>query len=189
MNEFENDLNNFVEKIENGEVAPKEPDSTPLVGNSSVADDEDELSITGVDHSKVGTDVSTNDSAQYYRSIIAEKLEKVKDIDSKEYDARVEKLANDIKNYKMDLIKKNGFTAEEADEAARNRAARVAVESANQFFEANPQLAIVRVDKTNTDKLNFTEEEKQKIVSCGCDVIQGYLLFVLLKLKIRAFQP
>ena len=164
MNEFENDLNNFVEKIENGEVAPKEPDSTPLVGNSSVADDEDELSITGVDHSKVGTDVSTNDSAQYYRSIIAEKLEKVKDIDSKEYDARVEKLANDIKNYKMDLIKKNGFTAEEADEAAKSRATRVAVESANQFFEANPQLAIVRVDKTNTDKLNFTEEEKQKIV-------------------------
>lgn len=162
MNEFENEFNNFVEKIENGEVAANNPETAPKVGNSS--DDDDELVIAGVDNSKVGTEAETTDSDQYYRSIISEKLEKVKEADSKEYDERVEKLAADIKKYKMDLITKNGLTAEEAEEAARNRAARVAVESANQYFEANPQLAIVRIDKTKSDSLNFTPEEKEKIV-------------------------
>lgn len=164
MNEFDNELNTFVEKIENGEVAPKDPNSVPLVGNTSKPDDDDELSITGVDHEKVGTEVTSSDASSYYRDIVAEKLSKVKDIDSKAYDERVTKLASDIEKYKKELITKNGLTPEEADAAAKNRAARLAVESANQFFEANPQLAIVRVDKTKSEDLNFTEAEKAKLI-------------------------
>ena len=162
MNEFDNELNKFVEKIENGEVQPKDPASTPLVGNSST-DDEDELAIAGVDMTKVGTEETATDSDTYYKNIIAEKLEKVKESNPKEYDARIDKLAKDIHDYKMDLIKKNGLTPAEADEAAKNRAARIAVESANQYFEANPELAIVRIDKTRSDNLQFTEQEKEKI--------------------------
>lgn len=164
--EYQDEFNNFVEQIENGNVTPKSPDSVPLVGNTTKEqnnDDEDELAITGVDHSKVGTTVD-KDASEYYRDIVAEKLSKVKDIDANAYDERVNKLAGDIEKYKKELITKNGFTEEEANEAAKSRAARLAADSANQFFEANPQLAIVRVDKTNTDNLNFTEEEKQKLV-------------------------
>lgn len=68
-----------------------------------------------------------------------------------------------INNYRKSLIIRSGFTIDEADEAARNRAKKTAQEANTKYITENPKLGIIEVNKKDADKLEFTEEEKDKM--------------------------
>lgn len=60
----------------------------------------------------------------------------------------------------------DGFSPEEAEEAAKNRFNKTLKEEDTKYAEENPELGIVRVDKTETavDDLALTPEEHEKLV-------------------------
>ncbi len=171
-----NELNDFAAMMESGKansdiVAEGSTNENIAVTNATsnpapvvvADDDEDDVVIAGIDASKVGTTTEHKNSDDYYKAIIEDKLKNVKTADNEFFNEKVAKLAADMENYKKELVQKYGYTPEEAENATKNRAGRLAAEAADAYFEDHPQIAIVRIDKENADKLDFTEEEKAKI--------------------------
>lgn len=92
-----------------------------------------------------------------------EAVDKVSEMPS---DARTEflsKLVPQIKDYRKDLVTKYGYTPEEADEAAKNRASRLADEEYTSYKENHPDSVVVEIDKSQEEALEFTDDELNKI--------------------------
>jgi hypothetical protein len=98
-----------------------------------------------------------------YNQLISEQMADMANKNPGEYDTKAKELLEKIMAYRKKLIIENGFTTEEADAAARNRTKKQATEMNTQFIKDNPDLAVVKIDKTNVDKVEFTEEEKKKL--------------------------
>lgn len=72
---------------------------------------------------------------------------------------------NKMTAYKKKLILE-GFTPEEAEEAAKNWAKKTATSEDTDYAEKNPEIGVVKIDKTDTAKedLKLTPEEHEKLV-------------------------
>lgn len=68
-----------------------------------------------------------------------------------------------IKEYQKELITKHGFTPEEAFQAARSRATKLATDEHDQFMKENPNGVIITIDKSQEDKVQFSDEELGKM--------------------------
>lgn len=87
-----------------------------------------------------------------------------KDISNNEIRMKFASLLHaDTDKYRKQLIIDNGFTPEEAADAAWNRLNRVAKTETAKYLEENPNLGIITIDKSQEAQLEFTEEEKAKI--------------------------
>lgn len=69
----------------------------------------------------------------------------------------------EIQNYQKELVTKYGYTPDEAMQAARSRATKMALEELKKYQEEHPNGAIITIDKAAADKVEFTEEEKAKM--------------------------
>ena len=76
----------------------------------------------------------------------------------------IKKLQDDIRAYRKNIILRSGLTMEEADEASMNRLQVMAEKESSAYLEKHPRTGIVEIDKKNEDKVNFTPEEKEKLV-------------------------
>ena len=74
-------------------------------------------------------------------------------------------LLNDKSKYVKQLIM-NGFTPDEAEEAAVNRFKKEIISQDEEYAKKNPDIGIIRMDKTDTavEDLKLTPEEHEKLV-------------------------
>lgn len=86
------------------------------------------------------------------------------DLDGDTFNHQSISLRNELEDYRKNLIINNGLTPEEATKAVFNRAKLKGGDINNKYLEDNPTLGIVTVNKEDSDKLEFTEEEKSKLV-------------------------
>lgn len=100
---------------------------------------------------------------QSYQKIIESQMKDVKDGNLDEFNNRSAALISEVAAYRKNLMIRDGFTAEEADTAARNRMRNKATEINNKYLEDHPNLAIVKIDKTQSDSVEFTPEERAKM--------------------------
>lgn len=85
------------------------------------------------------------------------------DVDPETFQATTEKIRMEIEKYRKGLIINHGMTFEEADKAAKARALKLASDENTAYLEKHPKVGIIEIDKTNQDKIEFTEEEREKI--------------------------
>ena len=100
-----------------------------------------------------------------YQKIIDEQMKDIKIDDPSEFSNRSNILISEIAAYRKNLMIRDGFTAEEADIAARNRIRNKATEINNKYREDHPDVAIVKIDKSQAASVEFTEEERAKITT------------------------
>lgn len=86
------------------------------------------------------------------------------DLDNESFILQSTSLKEELNEYKKNLIINNGLTPEEAIKAVNNRARSKGKSINDKYLEDNPTLGVVTVNKTDSDKLEFTEEEKEKLV-------------------------
>lgn len=89
---------------------------------------------------------------------------------------------SEVFKYKKELMINQGFTSDEANNAAKNRFQRNAVTANTEYVEKNPKLGIVEVSKINEDQLEFTSEEHdklQKVKSIKLVIVENQELEVL----------
>lgn len=77
---------------------------------------------------------------------------------------KIEAIRQDIMAYRRKLILQNGLTTDEATAAAMARLNKVGEEENIKYLKDNPNVLHVVVDKSNEDKLDFTDEEREKMV-------------------------
>lgn len=70
----------------------------------------------------------------------------------------------EILAYRRKLILQNGMPLDEATAAALTKLQKLGDEKNVKYCKENPSVLTVMVDKRNADKLEFTEEEKEKMV-------------------------
>lgn len=79
------------------------------------------------------------------------------------------KMASEMMAEKSKYVKQlilDGFTPKEAEQAAVNRFKKEATNKDTEYAEKNPEIGVVRIDKTDTavEDLKLTEEEHEKLV-------------------------
>lgn len=79
------------------------------------------------------------------------------------------KMAAEMMAEKSKYVKQlilDGFTPKEAEQAAENRFKKEATNKDTEYAEKNPEIGVVRIDKTDTavEDLKLTEEEHEKLV-------------------------
>ena len=85
------------------------------------------------------------------------------DLTVEEFAKNAKSMKRNLSAYRKNLIINNGFTPEEADEAAKNKMKKDGAEVNNEYLEDNPNLAVVEIDKKNQNKVTFSTEEKEKL--------------------------
>jgi predicted lactoylglutathione lyase len=73
-------------------------------------------------------------------------------------------IKKELDGYTKNLIVQYGMTPKEANIAAHNRLKKEAIDIMEEYSKTHPQVVEVVVDKQDADKLEFTDEEKSKLV-------------------------
>lgn len=137
------------------------PDAKSLLDD----DEDDDVELVGVNTSNIDKKIDSNvTSYDEYNRILSEQMANMKKDAPDEFKTRSQELMDNITRYRKELMIQNGFTAAEADAAARKRLKNKATKLEAEYLEEHPELVVVTVDKTNSDSLNFTDEEKEKLV-------------------------
>ena len=174
-------LTNFSKKIENHEVDPKSTDDVVVDGKVNATPEEtskdeelddmlDDAVIVGMnkeDVAKADTLSEGNEETtitERWQKMIREQMADMANRNPDEFNSQSDRMIKELLEYRKSMMIDNGFTAEEADRAANKRLARNATEANTQFLKENPNLAVVTIDKSNADKLEFSDEEKQKLI-------------------------
>jgi hypothetical protein len=84
-------------------------------------------------------------------------------LSKKEFDAKSQELSKEIAKYRKSLIINEGMTPPEANAAAKTRMNKLGQEIDDTFKKEHPNLAVVQVDKSKSDDLEFTPEEHEKL--------------------------
>lgn len=163
------DLEMFKNKIENGEV--EKVGEVTVISSDNVShipnNDEEDVVFAGMSEADIKTEasseVNTRSIEDEFSSLIRDNMKDIASGDVAAFDAKHDEMLKNILEYRKSLIIKNGFTNEEADAAARSRITRESTEANNKYLEDNPNLAIVKIDKSKSEEVSFTEEEKNKL--------------------------
>lgn len=97
------------------------------------------------------------------QKIIAEKMQYVAQRDTGHFAEERKRITEEINAYKKDLMISKGFTFEEAEAAASKRAEKLATEANNAYAEEHPEIAVIKVNKADADKIEIAPEDKPKI--------------------------
>lgn len=134
-------------------------------------ENDDELVIAGMDElgvsaSGVSSTVTEDDLTEASDFTITDEDLKAEmpDLDDIAFLDASSKIRADIDTYRKNLIIRSGLTVEEANEAAYNRMKKLGNDENDAFLEKNPKVGVVEINKTDVDKLEFTPEEREKLV-------------------------
>lgn len=170
---IQNALSEFSHKIENNKIAPTSTDT--VVSNGKIVEKEEEdlfdgAVIAGIDASDIASaeDIQEADPEvsmeEMWRKHLREKMADMATKDPALFKSESDKIIRDLINSRKEMMIKGGLTAEEADRAVENRLNRRGTEANTNFIKENPNLAIVTIDKRQADQIEFTDEEKSKLV-------------------------
>ena len=97
------------------------------------------------------------------KKIISENMAYIASRDDTVFAKKQRELEEEIEAYKKNLIINKGFTDEEASAAAEKRAEKRSIEETNTFKTEHPEIAIIKVDKKDADKIEISPEDQEKI--------------------------
>lgn len=127
------------------------------------SDDDDDVVIAGIDTAKATENSSVESAADEFNHIIEQEMKGIKEVNPSHYDNVSSKILDEIKSYRRNLIVNEGLTPEEADKAAKNRAAASAKQEVADYYKEHPEIAVIEVDSTTGDKIEFTPEQEKKL--------------------------
>lgn len=90
--------------------------------------------------------------------------ENLSGIEGEMLDTTAKKIHADVEAFRKDLIVNQGFSVEEANKAAYNRATKIAEEEVASYKNENPSVAVIEVERGDDGKLNIPEEARDKVV-------------------------
>lgn len=150
------------------------PEDESVVNNDGLEDtgDDDEAVIFG------GVDMPTEETPSDNENLDEDDLledeeffisdEELKaempDLDDIAFAEASSKIKGDLDSYRKNLIIHSGFTIEEANQAAINRMKKLGKEENDAYLEENPTLGIIEIGKKDASNLEFTPEEREKMV-------------------------
>jgi hypothetical protein len=170
--------NEFEKNITNDEISDIDSiaESSGLITNSTnndskisdklvVDDDSGIIDLKSSDFEDIGTYKPSLESADKKRinDIINENLSYIASKDNGVFAKKRQAIIDEIEEYKKNLIINKGFTDEEAAAAAEKRAEKRSLEEVNDYKTNNPEVAIIKVNKTDSDKLEIDPEDKPKV--------------------------
>ena len=127
-------------------------------------DDDDDFEVIGVNKENVDKEIDANTTSyDEYNRILNEQMANLKNDDPNTFMSRSDEMLRDIIKYRKELMIKNGFTQDEADAAARARLKNKARAAEKEYLDEHPSAVEVVIDKTQSDNLEFTEDEKSKL--------------------------
>ena len=147
------DLDSILPESQEPTTTEEKPSDDGVIDLSSIDDVEDEY---------VPTNVASPDATRL-DSLISEKLSYIASKDTGHFAEERKRILNEVTEYKKDLIINRGFTPEEAEKAAMHRAENIATETATTYATEHPEIAVIKVNKTDSDKLDIAEEDKAKV--------------------------
>lgn len=151
------DIEDLDTVIDSSDIA--EPESDDIVEDSGIVD------IGDVDFEDIGEYKPSLESANKtnINKIITENLSYIASRDDSVFAKKQKALIEEIEAYKKNLIINKGFTDEEASAAAEKRAEKRSIEETNEYKTANPEVAIIKVDKKDSGKLEIAPEDQPKV--------------------------
>ena len=161
------DLNDDIVKdiLESNDLEEFEVEEDESVINGDDFDDDDEPVVIGITPASDDDDLDLElDNEEDFVITDEELREEMPDLDDVTFEQMSDKVRNEIYNYRKELIIKSGLTIEEANAAAKARVSKRGKEENDVYLKENPNMAIVEIDKTNVDKVEFTPEEREKLV-------------------------
>lgn len=169
-----NEVETNIESLEYPEMDEFEiPEDESVVINAGLdmaEDDDDETVVIG----GISTNSSDGDSIGYDVDDLLEDEDffisddelkaEMPDLDDETFLEASSKIKGDIDKYRKNLIIHSGFTIDEANQAAINRMKKLGKEENDAYLEENPTLGIIEIGKKDADNLEFTPEEREKMV-------------------------
>lgn len=167
-NEFENgitseDLEGIDDIVESSDI---KTDVTEKTSNGGIQiEDSGIIDINSSDFDDIGTykPVSGDADKKRLQNIISQNLSYIATKDDNVFAKKRKEIENEIEAYKKNLIINKGFTDEEATAAAEKRAAKRSIEEVNEYKTNNPEVAIIKVNKTDADKVEIAPEDREKV--------------------------
>jgi hypothetical protein len=155
------DLDGVDDVVEASNIEEKKvPNSSPVE-----EDDNGVLDLSSMDFEDAGTYKPSLESADRSKinKIIADNMSYIASRDDSVFAKQKKAILKEIEDYKKDLIINKGFTEEEAAAAAEKRAEKLSNEATIDYKTNNPEVAIIKVNKTDADKLEIAPEDKAKV--------------------------
>jgi len=123
------------------------------------------IDINSSNFDDIGTykPVSGDADKKRLQNIISQNLSYIATKDDNVFAKKRKAIEDEIEAYKKNLIINKGFTDEEATAAAEKRAEKRAIEEVNEYKTNNPEIAIIKVDKTDSDKIVIAPEDQAKV--------------------------
>ena len=166
-NEFEKNITNDeisdIDSIaESSGLITKETSDTK---ETATFEDSGIIDLNATDFENIGTYKPSSESADKKRinNIINENLSYIASKDNSVFAKKRQAIIDEIEDYKKNLIINKGFTDEEATAAAEKRAEKRSIEEVNEYKTNNPEVAIIKVNKTESDKLEIAPEDQPKV--------------------------
>ena len=155
---------NVAEIVEETEYTPT---ASPVIVDT---DDDDEPVvmmgdvIASTDNNGVVEELSEEDLNDIPFGLSDDELREImKDMDEESFKESTGRIRAAVEAYRKSLIIDLGLTVDEATSAAIQRMKKLGTEENDNYVEEHPNLAIVKVDKTNVDNLEFTASEREKL--------------------------
>lgn len=177
--ENNNYLNEIAQSVkENGiptteDITPIIPQAIPIeepVKNNVTApvdtEDEDDDDCVVILPTSQAASESVNTLASGDRTQIVsieEAKQLMSDMPEETFTEKYNQLNSDIFNYKKELMVSQGFTSQEADEAAKNRFKRNAEKYNAEYLQNNPKLGVIEINKKDEENITLTDEEHDKL--------------------------
>ena len=164
VNEFDKgitfeDLDGVDDVVEASDITEDTKKDDAEVSDSGIID------LSSMDFEDAGTYKPSLESADKakIKEIVSQNLSYIASKDDSVFARKQKEIIKEIEEYKKNLIINKGFTDEEASAAAEKRAEKLSVEATNDYKTENPEIAIIKVNKTEADKLEIDPEDKPKV--------------------------
>ena len=158
-------IDDIVESSEIMDETTADESTTEETDNELNVRDSGVIDLNSADFEDIGTykPVMQNGDTKKISDIISQNLSYIANKDSGTFAKKRKAMEEEIEAYKKDLIVNKGFTYEEATAAAEKRAAKRSIEEVNEYKTNNPEVAIIKVNKTDSDKIEIAPEDRAKV--------------------------
>lgn len=156
------------EDSELSEFERVEDESTIINNNDSFIIDEDDSSVI-IEDSGISDFPNTEDTNielededfQITDEMIKEQMPDIPDDEAKKY---YEKIRNEVMSYRQTLMLRNGLPMDDANTLSISKMNKLADTENIRYLKEHPNSVTITINKQDSDNLEFTKEEREKLV-------------------------
>lgn len=153
--------------IENAETGFEVEESETVVDNEFGNDDDEEVVVVGgISEFESDEDELSDDDlfdSEEFELTDDDLKADMPDLSDEEFIKASANIRSELDSYRKNLIIRNGLTISEANEATMNRAKKLGKDANDAYLEEHPNVGIVEVAKKDSNNLEFTKEERDKL--------------------------